>query len=181
MSELEQPQSGGVSRRTVTKAMAWAVPAIAVAAPVPAFAASRGILNFTGGGCKLPGNSNDAYKGNAFRLSAVNTTANPITVTITGITLAGSSLGSATVINLSNCTLLGNPFVIPANTTLSNLALVTTDAGNSQNGVLSVTFTVSGVAGSQNTTVSVPDVPPIQGASCTTFSQAEANCINSLI
>lgn len=40
MSDLEQPQPSGVSRRTVTKAMAWAVPAIALAAPVPAFAAS---------------------------------------------------------------------------------------------------------------------------------------------
>ncbi|MGB4136472.1 MAG: hypothetical protein WA971_07905, partial [Microbacterium sp.] len=33
-------QSAGVSRRTVTKAMAWAVPAIAVAVPVAAHAAS---------------------------------------------------------------------------------------------------------------------------------------------
>lgn len=180
MGELEQPQSG-VSRRTVTKAMAWAVAVIAVASSVPAFASSQGVLNFTGGGCKLPGNSQSGYKGNAFRLSATNTTANPITVTITSVTLAGSSLGSATVINLSTCSLLGNPFVIPANTTLANLALVTTDAGNSQNGVLSVTFTVSGVSGSQNATVTVPDVPPLQGASCTAFSQAEANCINSLI
>lgn len=37
MSESEQ---GGVSRRTVTKAMAWAVPAVAVASTVPMAAAS---------------------------------------------------------------------------------------------------------------------------------------------
>lgn len=38
MSENAEP--GGVSRRTVTRAMAWAVPAVAVAAAVPIAAAS---------------------------------------------------------------------------------------------------------------------------------------------
>lgn len=51
-------QSEGISRRTVTKAMAWAVPAIAIAAPVPAFAASGDKPEgFFEGACKLPGNS----------------------------------------------------------------------------------------------------------------------------
>jgi len=36
----EVDNTGGVSRRTVTKAMAWAVPAVAVAATVPGAAAS---------------------------------------------------------------------------------------------------------------------------------------------
>lgn len=40
MNELEDNASNGISRRTVTKAMAWAVPAIAVAVSVPTVAAS---------------------------------------------------------------------------------------------------------------------------------------------
>ena len=80
MSDLEEPKPG-VSRRTVAKAMAWSVPAIALAVPAPAFAASQGIVQLTGTGCKLPGNSQDLYKGYAFKASAVNTTAAPVTVT----------------------------------------------------------------------------------------------------
>lgn len=60
MSDIEnvEPEKKGVSRRTVTKAMAWAVPAIAIAAPVPAFAASGGPPDVAvGEACKLPGAS----------------------------------------------------------------------------------------------------------------------------
>ena len=60
MSDIEnvEPEKKGISRRTVTKAMAWAVPAIAIAAPVPAFAASGGPPGVAvGQACKLPGNS----------------------------------------------------------------------------------------------------------------------------
>ena len=63
MSDIEnvEPEKKGVSRRTVTKAMAWAVPVIAVAAPVPAFAASGGPPDVeVGQACKLPGNSGNA-------------------------------------------------------------------------------------------------------------------------
>lgn len=38
MTELDHPK--GVSRRTVTKAMAWGLPAVALAAPIPAYAIS---------------------------------------------------------------------------------------------------------------------------------------------
>lgn len=59
MSDLEQPQGSGVSRRTVTKAMAWAVPVIAVASPIPAFAASgNGPGYLVGPACKIPGATN---------------------------------------------------------------------------------------------------------------------------
>ena len=77
--EFEEPQKG-ISRRTVTKAMAWAVPVIAVAAPVPAFAVSGGIIEFSGDGCKLPGNSQDFYKGYIFRMTAQNDHRLPIEV-----------------------------------------------------------------------------------------------------
>ena len=60
MSDIEnvEPEKKGVSRRTVTKAMAWAVPVIAIATPVPAFAASGGPPGVAVGvACKLPGGS----------------------------------------------------------------------------------------------------------------------------
>src|SRR6478609_437452 len=49
--------SRGLTRRRVVQGAAWSVPAIAIAAPIPAFAASQGFLKFTGENCKLPGNS----------------------------------------------------------------------------------------------------------------------------
>jgi hypothetical protein len=64
VTEIDQPkgapEKSGISRRTVTKAMAWAVPVIAVAAPAPAFAASGPPPTICPGvGCKLPGASCD--------------------------------------------------------------------------------------------------------------------------
>ena len=57
MSDLEEPKSG-VSRRTVAKAMAWSVPAVALAVPAPAYAASGNPPTVAVGvACKLPGNS----------------------------------------------------------------------------------------------------------------------------
>ncbi|MBO0980980.1 hypothetical protein [Microbacterium sp. SD291] len=57
MTENEQD---GISRRTVTKAMAWAVPAVAVASTVPMAAASCIPEIFLGAGsCKCPGQSTD--------------------------------------------------------------------------------------------------------------------------
>src|SRR6478609_11913867 len=100
MSENEEQPTGGISRRTVTKAMAWAVPAIAIAAPVPAFAASGGSFNLSGLGCKLPGNSNSIYKGYAFRLSISNTTNSSITLNVTEIKLGTTNLGAVKIVNL---------------------------------------------------------------------------------
>lgn len=61
MNDLEDTSTGGVSRRTVTKAMAWAVPAVAVAASAPMAAASviPPVINF-GGAC---GNTGSTGKG----------------------------------------------------------------------------------------------------------------------
>lgn len=58
MSELDQPTPKGISRRTVAKAMAWSVPVVAVAAAVPAYAASGSPPTFVvGNACKSPGSS----------------------------------------------------------------------------------------------------------------------------
>lgn len=60
MSENQntETESKGISRRTVTKSMAWAVPVIAVAATVPSAAASCvPVLSLGAGSCKCPGQS----------------------------------------------------------------------------------------------------------------------------
>lgn len=66
MSEQEKADGAptGISRRTVTKAAVWAVPAVAVAAAVPIASASVPCVSVTGGGsgCKWPGSgSNWSY------------------------------------------------------------------------------------------------------------------------
>lgn len=177
MSEFDEQPADGISRRTVTKAMAWAVPVIAIAAPAPAFAVSGGILEFAGVGCKLPGNSNSIYKGYAFLLSVTNDTNNAVTLNIVSITLDGNDLGSVRSVNLDNGNIQNNPFLIPADTSAPNVALLTEFAPNSQNGILEVTYTVNGGA-EQTITVTVPSAPPLNGASCSAFTPAQKVTIN---
>ena len=200
MSEIEPQQPSGISRRRVTQGVAWAVPAIAIAAPVPAFAgASQGILTLEGTGCKLPGNSNDTYKGYAFNLTATNPRSDvAYCIRIDTVTLNGSNLGSATVVNLATgaCSNLGNPFCIPAGATLTDLAIVTANAGSSSNGQLIVTYSVretaacggsacngaSGYVAAPPASTHVNDAPPINGASCgpDRFTPAQKVCLASL-
>jgi hypothetical protein len=177
MSDLEE-QKPGVSRRTVAKAMAWSVPAVALAVPAPAYAASPGIITVSGAGCKLPGNSQDVFKGYAFRATISNTTNAAITITITDMTLGGSDLGNVGVIRLSPCTDLGtNTFVVAANSTF-DVALITQNAANSANGQLIISYTVDG-GPVQQVSTAANAAPPIQGGSCSSFSAGEKTCIAS--
>jgi hypothetical protein len=181
MSENEglgDTEPRGISRRTVAIGAAWAVPVIALATASPAFAASNGIISLSGTGCKLPGNSQSVYKGYVFNMTASNTTNSPVTVTITSATLNGTNLGGVTIINLDGCVALGNPFTIPANTTLTHLALLTKNATNSQNGTLVVSYTVAGDTGTQEASANASGLGPIQG-SCNAFTSAQATCIES--
>lgn len=104
----EQEQSAGISRRTVTKAMAWAVPAIAVAAPIPAFAASGPKPHLEHGpACKAPGGSVNCPVGEfkfgyGVPVTITNTDNVPVYITAIDITHqipdspvfhAGSSIG----------------------------------------------------------------------------------------
>ena len=80
MSDLEEPKTG-VTRRTVAKAMAWSVPAVALAVPAPAYAASGRPPTVTvGDACKLPGNScGDVFvKGYVFEVTISNTSGKDI-------------------------------------------------------------------------------------------------------
>lgn len=95
-NRTERPRPSGVSRRTVVKGAAWAVPAITVASAVPAMAASQGPIYFTGNACKLPGASiGDGvnYKqGYVFELIATNVVGpNPLDVitVISAVTVNG--------------------------------------------------------------------------------------------
>lgn len=178
MSDLEE-QKSGVSRRTVAKAMAWSVPAIALAVPAPAYAASQGIVQLTGTGCKLPGNSQSIYKGYALKASASNTTNASVTVNLVSAFLDGNNLGALTVVNLDTCTVLGSSFTLAPGQSYPNLVILTTNAPNSQNGTLVLNYTVSGMGGSQQSTVNATGLGPIQG-SCTAFTQAQADCIASI-
>ncbi|KRE25822.1 hypothetical protein [Agromyces sp. Soil535] len=115
MSDLEEPKAG-VSRRTVTKAMAWSVPAIALAVPAPAYAASGGGPDIEPGvAFKLPGNSCaqklnfptlDPDKGYLFTFLVTNNTDKPIiifaspapTITTTAAGLTFSLVGTVPVL-----------------------------------------------------------------------------------
>lgn len=93
MGEKTNVSNDGISRRTVTKAMAWAVPAIAVAAPIPAFAASGTRPQITvGSACKSPGGSCATFKfGYAVPVTITNTSNK--TIWITSLTLTKNTLG----------------------------------------------------------------------------------------
>ncbi|GGI46704.1 hypothetical protein BCL57_001103 [Agromyces flavus] len=60
MAEIDPTEQTGVSRRTVTKAMAWAAPVVAIAATAPLAAASCiPTVTLGPGSCKCPGQSTD--------------------------------------------------------------------------------------------------------------------------
>ncbi len=172
MTEFEPQQPSGISRRTVTKAMAWAVPAIAIASPVPAFAASRGTLTFTGDNCKLPGDSSDPWKNGAvYIFNVTNTTANPITICITSVLRSNSAIPATnvTVIRLvgsgPHCTSIGQCFVVAPGGT-QTYALVTSEWPSSANGDLIVNFTVDGTAATPATSESGTLSPITSNPSC---------------
>ncbi|GEM_PF-1671916 len=189
MTEIDKTgseQPSGISRRTVNQAMAWSVPAVAMAASAPAFAASPGIFTLTGAGCKLPGNSQDVFKGYAFGVVVTNDFNSPLTITVTSLTLNGEDLGNILFIETApTCTTLGeNSFVIPANTSYNVVAL-TQNAASSSNGSLTVMYDYSGAdSGSGTDTQSTDAAPPLQG-SCEDetgtagFTEAEITCVES--
>ena len=178
MSDFEEQQPG-ISRRTVAKAAAWSVPAIALAVSTPAYAASPGIVDLTGDGCKLPGAATDVFKGYAFEGFLSNTTNADVTIAITDIDLNNADLGAVTVVALDSCTDLGSAFVVPADTEDLRVAILTQNAGNSAQGVLVLTYTVDGVGDA--VTRQANAVPPIVGGgACTVFSTADKICLASL-
>src|SRR3954454_5808710 len=90
MSNIDTHVTDGLSRRSVVRGAAWAMPAVVVAAPAPLVAASTGAPSFSGSACKLPGASSNAYNGYVVELIANSSgqTGDPVTV-ITGVTVNG--------------------------------------------------------------------------------------------
>ncbi len=73
----EERRSKGISRRTVVKGAAWAVPTVPIVAAAPAYAISGAPPTITvGGACKLPGAScgNVFVKGYIFDVTITNNT-----------------------------------------------------------------------------------------------------------
>lgn len=73
----EQREDRRISRRTIAKGAAWAIPAVPLAVATPAYAASGGGPTIVvGDACKLPGNScgNVFVKGYIFDVTITNTT-----------------------------------------------------------------------------------------------------------
>jgi hypothetical protein len=180
--------SSGVSRRTVMKGAAWSVPAVVVASAAPAFASSQGIFQLDGKACKLPGNSNDTYKGYAFGITATNPFNVPIVVTVTSLLFNGEDLGFVVIVqtdpnNVAVCSSDGlNTLNIPANTTLENLVVLTQNAAASANGTLTVEYTVTGgPGGDYDATGSVNAAPPINGAACSDFTTEQKTCLASYV
>ena len=130
MSELDQPTPKGISRRTVAKAMAWSVPVVAVAAAVPAYAASGAKPIITPGpACKLPGQSCQTLPG--FGYVVQSTVQNPDTtksIFITAVSVTGSTCGNLTGAAISSPTL---PIEVPAGGTIT--VFFRAFATNSQN------------------------------------------------
>jgi hypothetical protein len=150
MDEVE-PQKSGISRRTVTKAMAWAVPAIAIAAPAPAFAISGEPPTVViGQACKLPGKSTnaqgceDVYAGcagldtdnaYAFPIQITNDSDQVIYITAIDITTAGDLDFDVKCISPAFCS------PIAANDTVD--ILVYANSNNSANTSETVTLTLT--------------------------------------
>ena len=136
MSEVEQ--SKGVSRRTVTKAMAWAVPAVALAAPIPAYAVSGPPPQITtGAACKSPGNSCKTFP-KGYNVPATVYNPDPVkTIWITGLTISNNTLG----ISLTPSTSPALPIQVAPGATVN--IVLQAQSGNSANQAGSFDFNVT--------------------------------------
>ena len=157
------------SRRKVLAVAAWTVPVVVVAQAAPAFAASPGVVQFTGTSCKHPGASQPPFKQDYhFQLLIKNTTGSDVNVTITAV-YVGASAGDATARNFSV-----GANVVPVDTT-PKVITVPASAGSagityivhangdaSANSYIRVEYTYAGVPGtlSSSTLSSDPCVEP---------------------
>jgi hypothetical protein len=144
----------GVSRRTVVKGTAWAVPAVVVASAAPAMAASPCVtISFGPNSCKQPGEGQN-IKGYNLQFCFTNTCNTAITVTVTAIQ---GNQGNAPLQPVTP------PLVItvPANTAnFCSTQLVQYCSNNSGN-FLNVTFHIG------NGADQIQQVPsPVNAANC---------------
>jgi hypothetical protein len=159
------------SRRAVVRGAAWATPAVVIAAAAPSVAASVTVaLRVTGSGCKLPGNSNDLVKGYVFGIEIVNSGAVAADVTLTQITIDGTSLDASGILLVDAATgaTVGAGFQVAAGS-VRDLALFTRNYTRSQAGTLQLTYTFDPVGPS-------PAVPHQQITATVTGSTWNGGC-----
>lgn len=163
---FEKPEGVGISRRTVTKAMAWAIPVAVVASAAPAYAASGTAPALEqGAACKEPGNSCSNWaKGYIFPFKITNTESTK-TIYITAVTITSS--GTALSFAQASPTL---PIAIAPGAT--ETVFFNASSSNSANQVFTATVTVTwghAADGSDHdhspiaTNVSVGSTPPSCG------------------
>jgi hypothetical protein len=147
---MTKPKSG-ISRRTVVKGTAWAVPAVVVASAAPAMAAGTSqcvTATFGGNSCKQPGVGQNA-KGYRLQICFTNTCAVPAVIFVK--TVRGNT-GSSPTQNVNQSV------TVPANTT-TPVCIATPVIycnGNSVN-FIEVVFTVNGGADISQLVPSPPD------------------------
>lgn len=139
---MSDSQKRTVSRRSVTRAAAWSVPAVAVVAAAPAFAASPidvGAFSITG----TCGTGNLGLLGVGYRLTAGATdlpAGTTVTVTQTGVNIgllnSDSSLASVTLVNGNNVIQLAAP--LPANASINFTATINVSVLWSSNATLTL-------------------------------------------
>ena len=194
MGESTEPRR--LTRRTVAKGAAWAVPAVAVVSPTRAMAASPGTVTFTGQNCKLPGNSSPFNNGAVYLATITNTTNLQISIEIMsftrgdevqtdeiGVVKLSTSPAGACCSNLTPGT--NNTFTVPANSA-GTYAFITAEWTNSANTIVSVEYEVDGLA--------QPPAPgggtglnPIAGSgcgnggSCTALTADQKECVTTAI
>lgn len=140
--------SSGISRRTIVKGAAWAVPAVAVAGAAPAVAVSPPIIPTpAGNACKHPGNP----KWYHFTFCFENTSATSITVNMVSMIVNG----------VTGAQVLPASVVVPANSTVCSYI----DGGlfaDSANGTatLNISYTYLSQTVTDDVTTSFNDIPP---------------------
>jgi hypothetical protein len=187
----ESTESRGVTRRTVAKGAAWAVPTVAMITPTRAMAASSGIVTLTGQNCKLPGNSSPYSNGGVYLATITNPTDQPIVIRISSFSRGDETQTSGVgVVNFSTslgtCCANATPgaddtFTVPANSS-GTFAFITEEWANSANTDLAVEYAVDGVQ-QPAATRAEGTLNPIAGGlcgaggSCTALTLAQRACV----
>jgi hypothetical protein len=146
-SEMTKPKPG-ISRRTVVKGTAWAVPAVVVASAAPAMAAGASqclTATFGGGSCKQPGTGQNNFGFN-LKICFTNTCSASVDITVTKIQ---GNAGSSPVQPV------GQSITVPVGQTVCLPQMVVYCSANSAN-FINVFFTVNG---GPEQSLSVPSPP----------------------
>lgn len=148
-SKSEMKPKQGISRRTVVKGTAWAVPAVVVASAAPAMAAGASqcvTASFGGNSCKQPGQGQNQF-GYRLQFCFTNTCSVPVTIVVKTIQ---ANTGNAHVQTVNQTI---GPIAVGATVCSNDLVDYCND--NSAN-FINVTFSVNGGANEVQSVASPP-------------------------